>query len=52
LFHFSLDPSGDSWALYFFPYFFMGILVHKALCPPLAGRTGSLSVFAGACRAL
>ena len=31
LFHFSLDPSGDSWALYFFPYFFMGILVHKAL---------------------
>ena len=31
LFHFSLDPSGESWALYFFPYFFMGILVHKAL---------------------
>lgn len=31
LFHFNLDPSGESWALFFFPYFFMGILVHKAL---------------------
>ena len=31
LFHFNLDPSGESWALYFFPYFFLGILVHKAV---------------------
>lgn len=32
LFHFNLDaPAWDSWALYFFPYFFMGIVVHRAL---------------------
>lgn len=31
LFHFNLDPAGEGWALYFFPYFFMGILVHKAV---------------------
>lgn len=31
LFHFNLDPAADSWALYFFPYFFMGILVQRAL---------------------
>jgi len=31
LFHFNLDPAGACWALYFFPFFFMGILVHKAL---------------------
>ncbi|MFN4326188.1 MAG: acyltransferase family protein [Azonexus sp.] len=31
LFHFNLDPSGESWALYFFPYFFLGIVVHKAV---------------------
>lgn len=31
LFHFNLDPGGECWAMYFFPYFFMGILVHKAL---------------------
>ncbi len=32
LFHFNLDAAGwDRWALYFFPYFFMGIIVHRAL---------------------
>jgi peptidoglycan/LPS O-acetylase OafA/YrhL len=31
LFYFNLDPAGAVWALYFFPFFFMGILVHKAL---------------------
>lgn len=31
LFHFNLDPAGACWALYFFPFFFMGILVHRAL---------------------
>ena len=31
LFHFNLNPTGDAWALYFIPYFFMGILVHKAV---------------------
>ena len=31
LFHFNRHPEWDSWALYFFPYFFMGIIVHRAL---------------------
>lgn len=31
LFHFNLDPAWDSWWLYFFPYFFLGIVVHRAL---------------------
>jgi peptidoglycan/LPS O-acetylase OafA/YrhL len=31
LFHFNLDPAGESWWLYFFPYFFMGVLIHRAL---------------------
>jgi peptidoglycan/LPS O-acetylase OafA/YrhL len=31
LFHFNLVPAADCWALYFFPYFFMGILVQRAL---------------------
>lgn len=31
LFHFNRHPEWDSWAPYFFPYFFMGIIVHAAL---------------------
>ncbi len=31
LFYFNLHPDWDSWALYFFPYFFMGIAVERAL---------------------
>jgi peptidoglycan/LPS O-acetylase OafA/YrhL len=32
LFHFNLDAAAwDHWALYFFPYFFMGVIVHRAL---------------------
>ena len=27
----TLIRAGECWAMYFFPYFFMGILVHKAL---------------------
>ena len=31
LFFFNLHSDWDSWAIYFFPYFFMGIAVHRAL---------------------
>jgi peptidoglycan/LPS O-acetylase OafA/YrhL len=31
LFYFNLDPAFACWALYFFPYFFMGILAQRAL---------------------
>jgi peptidoglycan/LPS O-acetylase OafA/YrhL len=31
LFYFNLDPAGACWALYFFPFFFMGVLANKAL---------------------
>jgi len=31
LFHFNCHPEWDSWALFFFPYFFMGVIVHRAL---------------------
>ncbi|WP_371324548.1 acyltransferase family protein [Dechloromonas sp. ZY10] len=31
LFHFNLDPAWDVWVLFFFPYFFLGILLHHAL---------------------
>lgn len=31
LFHFNLNPDWDSWWLYFFPYFFMGIVIHHAV---------------------
>jgi peptidoglycan/LPS O-acetylase OafA/YrhL len=34
LFHFNLDADWDRWAVYFFPYFFMGIVVHRALASP------------------
>lgn len=30
LFHFNLDAAGDAWALYFWPYFYLGVLVQKA----------------------
>ena len=30
LFHANLDGAWDVWALYFFPYFFMGVVVHRA----------------------
>lgn len=30
LFHANLDTAWDVWALYFFPYFFMGVVVHRA----------------------
>ncbi len=31
LFHFNLDEAWDSWWLYFFPYFFMGTVIHRSL---------------------
>ncbi|MDD3354344.1 acyltransferase [Zoogloea sp.] len=37
LFHINLNPEWDRWSLYFFPYFFMGVVVHRAL------RTGGQS---------
>lgn len=33
LFSFNLDTAHDIWALYFFPYFFMGVVVHRARKP-------------------
>jgi len=31
LFHFNLDEGWDSWWLYFFPYFFMGIVIDRGV---------------------
>ncbi len=31
LFHFNLDEAWDSWWLYFFPYFFMGVVIHRSV---------------------
>lgn len=31
LFFVNLDPAWEGWWLYFFPYFFMGIVIHRAL---------------------
>jgi peptidoglycan/LPS O-acetylase OafA/YrhL len=31
LFHFNLEPEHDQWGLYFFPYFFTGVMVHHGL---------------------
>ena len=31
LFYFNLDSKWDSWAIYFFPYFFMGIVIQRAI---------------------
>lgn len=39
LFHFNLNPGWDRWALYFYPYFFMGIVVHRGL-KDRAGQIG------------
>jgi peptidoglycan/LPS O-acetylase OafA/YrhL len=33
LFAINLDSSRDAWGLYFFPYFFMGVVAHRALQP-------------------
>lgn len=30
LFYINLDPAWESWWLYFFPYFFLGIVIHRA----------------------
>jgi len=38
LFYFNLDPAGEPWALYFFPFFFMGVLVSRAMTR--GGATG------------
>ena len=37
LFVFNRDSSNDAWALYFFPYFYMGIVVQRALRRPSEG---------------
>ena len=37
LFYVNLDPAWESWWLYFFPYFFLGIVIHRALA---GGRAG------------
>ncbi len=31
LFYFNLDSSLENWALYFFPYFYMGIIINRAV---------------------
>jgi peptidoglycan/LPS O-acetylase OafA/YrhL len=31
LFYFNLDGSLENWALYFFPYFYMGIIINRAV---------------------
>lgn len=31
LFYVNLEPGWESWWLYFFPYFFIGIVIHRAL---------------------
>jgi peptidoglycan/LPS O-acetylase OafA/YrhL len=38
LFYFNLNPGWESWGLYFFPYFFMGVLVHRAVVHGERGR--------------
>ena len=38
LFYFNLNAEMDGWGLYFFPYFFTGIIIHRSL----AGATGKL----------
>ena len=39
LFYFNLNSGWDHWALYFYPYFFMGIVVHRGL-RDRAGQVG------------
>lgn len=31
LFHVNLNPAWEGWWLYFFPYFFLGVVIHRAL---------------------
>jgi peptidoglycan/LPS O-acetylase OafA/YrhL len=31
LFYVNLNPAWESWWLYFFPYFFLGVIIHRAL---------------------
>ncbi len=31
LFYFNVDSKWDSWVMYFFPYFFMGVVIHRAM---------------------
>lgn len=40
LFHFNLDPAWDVWVLFFFPYFFLGILLRHALRGGVGARLG------------
>ncbi len=42
LFYFNLDPAWDDWAIYFLPYFFLGVLVYRAVH---LGRRGELLLF-------
>lgn len=37
LFHFNLVAGNEAWALYFFPYFFMGVVVQRAVRPQAHG---------------
>ena len=39
LFHTNLEASWDSWWLYFFPYFFMGVVIHHAVHHARSPRT-------------
>ena len=50
LFHFNLVAGNDAWALYFFPYFFMGVVVQRAVRPQAHGAEfwGYQAVFAAA----
>lgn len=36
LFHVNLNPAWENWWLYFFPYFFLGVVIHRALAGGLA----------------
>ena len=41
LFRFNLVSGNDAWALYFFPYFFMGVVVQRALRPQASGTAAA-----------
>ena len=41
LFRFNLGAGNDVWALYFFPYFFMGVVVQRALRPQASGAAAA-----------
>lgn len=42
LFYVNLDPASENWWLYFFPYFFLGVVIHRAL----AGGRAALEFWA------